>query len=207
MQHILEIWDNSLANRVLDVGAGEGSLLYQMGINRFGNELYGVEISESGIDSIKSKNIPNLLEVVGFDGYSIPCPDQYFDLAISIHVLEHVEHERLFLAELKRVDKNILIEIPLEHTLNIKRSIHVSRPYGHINYYTVETFSNLLEISNLLVRNKKIFSNTRELECLSSNNLKTLAKYYMRKLSLKILPAVAPNFMTYLCMAHCLANE
>ncbi|MEH1816446.1 MAG: class I SAM-dependent methyltransferase [Nostoc sp.] len=125
-EHILHCCKDIHFQKVLDVGAGEGSLLYQMSINKFAEELYGVEISESGCQTIRGKNISNIIDILKFDGYKIPYPDKYFDLIISIHVLEHVEYERQFLYELKRVAKNVLIEVPLEHTVRIDKAINVS---------------------------------------------------------------------------------
>jgi 2-polyprenyl-3-methyl-5-hydroxy-6-metoxy-1,4-benzoquinol methylase len=206
MGHLLELWGDAPLTKVLDVGAGEGSLLYQMGLKNFADELYGVEISESGVQAIKAKAIPNLAEILRFDGYTIPYPDKYFDLAISIHVLEHVEHERLFLAELRRVANHVLIEIPLENTLGIKRAIATGKQFGHINFYNVDTFTNLLNTSGLEVQSRKVFSNIKELELLLSNSFANRIKYAIRKSALSLFPDLAPNYMTYLCMAHCVSK-
>lgn len=203
MNHIKNINKEIRPKRVLDVGAGEGSLLEQMTKHDFADELYAVEISESGIKAIKGKNITNLIEVLSFDGYKIPYPDKYFDLATCIHVLEHVEHERQFLAELKRVSHSCIIEVPLEHTIKISKAIEIGNIYGHINFYTPETFKNLLSTSGIEVKSLKVFSNDKELECFLSGNLKGPVKWFFKKTALNLMPKLSTYGMTYLCIAHC----
>ena len=98
--------------RVVDVGAGQGSfveLLWQSGL---ADQITALEISLTGIEAISSRALQGV-EVVKFDGYSVPVEDKRFDLAFSMHVLEHVEHERAFLKEIKRIAKRAIIEVPL----------------------------------------------------------------------------------------------
>ena len=95
---------------IIDVGAGDGSVLERFERSNLGRHLSAVEVSESGLAEIRARNLSKLVSAQLFDGYNIPFPDKSFDLAISIHVLEHVEHERLFLRELQRVAKRIIVE-------------------------------------------------------------------------------------------------
>lgn len=206
MEHIRQVYDPGHIERLLDVGAGEGSLLQCLGRSNFADELYGVEISQSGIDSIISKKILNLVEVKKFDGYSIPYPDKFFDLVVSSHVLEHVEHERLFLKELNRVAKNVIIEVPLEHTFRIKKSIKSSSLYGHINFYTPETLLNLLETSGLTLQKCEVISYSSKFEVFLYGPLKGLIKSAIRNLILKVSPKIATHLMVYFCVVHCSSN-
>jgi len=205
-KHILDCCKGKHFQKVLDVGAGEGSLLEQMSINNFAQHLYGVEISESGCQIIQDKKIPNLIDILKFDGYKIPYPDKYFDLAISVHVLEHVEHERLFLYELKRVAKNVLIEVPLEHTLRIDKAINTSRRYGHINYYTPSTFANILTTSGYSIEGFQVFAHSKEYECFLSGKLKGTLKHLTRQGLLKYLPKFATYLTTYVATALCVEH-
>jgi predicted TPR repeat methyltransferase len=203
LEHIQMMIAGRRFNRVLDVGSGEGSLLEQLGKTDIANELYGVEISQSGINITQQKTIHKLKEIEVFDGYAISYADKFFDLAISTHVLEHVEHERMFLYELKRVARNILIEVPLEHTINIQKAFQQSRPHGHINFYTPDTFRNLLETSGLRCADLKLFSASRNLEIFSSGQIKGTMKNVMRQAALSAVPKLATSMMTYMCMALC----
>jgi ubiquinone/menaquinone biosynthesis C-methylase UbiE len=201
--HIQDICDEEDFAKVIDIGAGEGSLLKCLDANSFAQNLYGVEISSSGIEAIKGKNLPRLREISSFDGYHIPYDDKFFDLAISIHVLEHVEHERMFLSEIKRVARRIVIEVPLEHTIFIDKAIRWCRPHGHINFYTVKTFQNLLETSGLRCLDMKIYPVSRELEIFASGKTKGGLKHFLRSGMLSVSPSLATSAMTYMCTAYC----
>src|SRR5258706_5109680 len=65
-------------HKLLDVGAGNGNVLSQLQARALARELYGVEISESGVEAIKAKRLQSLCDVQLFDGYTIPHPDKYF---------------------------------------------------------------------------------------------------------------------------------
>lgn len=123
-----------------------------------GKKLGVVEISKSGVEAIKARKIAKLDSIDVFDGYHIPHPDKSFDLGLAIHVVEHVEHERMFLREAARVCKKLYIEVPLEHTRDLSKAIRMSGPYGHINFYTTQTFENLLKTSGLKVERLKVFA-------------------------------------------------
>ena len=82
---------------VIDVGSGDGAVLQELDRRGSATTIDAVEISASGIERINSRHLASLRSVKSFDGYTIPFPDKTFDTAIAIHVLEHVEHERLFL--------------------------------------------------------------------------------------------------------------
>jgi ubiquinone/menaquinone biosynthesis C-methylase UbiE len=207
IEHIQSIWDVSKSKKILDVGAGEGSLLECLSKLNCDHQLYGVEISTSGIEVINSKNISNLVEVLQFDGYKIPYPDKYFDLAICIHVLEHVEHERLFINELKRVATRIIIEVPLEHTFRVKRSIQIGKLYGHINFYTPDTFSNIVTTCSLKITELRILTFSHQYESLLSGRFIGLLKHIFRSTLLKFLPGASPNLIVYFCILLCEDSE
>jgi hypothetical protein len=144
--HLYSMLGGNLGSLV-DVGAGDGSLLETIGCRGWATKLSGLEISATGIEAIEGREINGLSEVKQFDGYTMPYEDGEFDTALCVHVLEHVEHERLFLRELGRIGKRVFIEVPLEGGFRGR----VNREYGHINYYSPEFFLNLLETSDLRV--------------------------------------------------------
>ncbi|SEI37152.1 Methyltransferase domain-containing protein [Dyadobacter koreensis] len=160
-QNIIELAKNITFDNVLEVGAGEGSILSWLSKWNFSKDLNCVEISESGIELIKSKNIENLKNVLLFDGYKIPFPDNHFDLVICSHVMEHVEHERILLREIKRVSKNQIFEVPIDFSFYVDKKIQHFLAYGHINIYTPALFRFLLKSENFEVVKDKcyLFSN------------------------------------------------
>ncbi|SRR5579871_5558732 len=195
--HIRKIVGPDEFNRVLDVGAGEGSLLSCMQSEGFGAHLYAVEISESGLDAIRSRRLSRLVEAQLFDGYHIPYPDKFFDLAISAHVLEHVEHERLFLAELKRVAKKVAIEVPLEDGFRIKSAVVGGERFGHINFYNPSTVLGLLKTSGLKPNAWMVNDTSVKYEQYLSGRNRGFVKHCVRNAALRVLPRIAPYYLTY----------
>lgn len=144
-ENILHVCDGIRFSKVIECGAGEGSILKYLDAADTFSELYALEISDSGIEQIKGRNLQKLKEVKKFDGYKIPYADKEFDLAYCCHVIEHVEHPRLLLRELKRISEYQVFEIPLDYSVNVDQNIQHYLAYGHINVYTPSVFRFLLK--------------------------------------------------------------
>jgi ubiquinone/menaquinone biosynthesis C-methylase UbiE len=144
-QHIIDVCKGQSYTKVLEVGAGDGSILQKLSEYNFAPEYHAVEISDSGVAHIQSRNIKKLVSVQEFDGYKLPFEDDSFDLVILSHVLEHVEHERLLLREIKRVSRSFLIEVPIDYKTNVDKRIKHFLAYGHINVYTPTSLRYLLQ--------------------------------------------------------------
>ncbi len=136
VNNIVSITKKYRFKSLLEVGAGDGSILEELNRIDFCENLYGIEISSSGIDFIKKRKISKLKGLKLFDGYNIPYDDNFFDIAILSHVLEHVEYPRAILREIKRVSKYQIIEVPRDYSYNVDRKIKGLLKYGHINVYT-----------------------------------------------------------------------
>ncbi|HWD88898.1 MAG TPA: class I SAM-dependent methyltransferase [Mucilaginibacter sp.] len=143
-QHIIDVCKGHTFKKVLEVGAGDGSILKYLADQNFAPEYHAVEISDSGVEHIKQRNIPGVKSVQVFDGYHLPFADNTFDLIILSHVLEHVEHERLLLRELKRVANFCVIEVPRDYKAGVDKKIKHFLAYGHINMYTPTSLRYLL---------------------------------------------------------------
>ena len=155
--NIIELAKCIQFKNVLEVGAGEGSILNWLSKWNFCDDLNCVEISESGIEMIKSKQIEHLKDVLLFDGYKIPYPDNHFDLVICSHVMEHVEHERILLREIKRVSRHQIFEVPIDFSFYVDRKLKHFLSYGHINIYTPGLFRFLLMSENYEVVKDKCY--------------------------------------------------
>jgi 2-polyprenyl-3-methyl-5-hydroxy-6-metoxy-1,4-benzoquinol methylase len=151
--HIIEVCKGHSFNTVLEVGAGDGSILKLLAQQNFAPGYDAVEISDSGVELIKKAGIKNLRSVQEFDGYQLPFADDSFDLIILSHVLEHVEHERLLLRELKRVAKMFVIEVPRDYKAGVDTRIKHFLAYGHINVYTPTSLRYLLQTEGFEVLN------------------------------------------------------
>src|ERR1700712_1457941 len=74
-QHIIDVCKGQTFKKALEVGAGDGSILKLLADQNFAPEYHAVEISESGVEHIKSRKIKNLQSVQLFDGYHLPFDD------------------------------------------------------------------------------------------------------------------------------------
>lgn len=190
-------------DRLLDVGAGDGNVLSELEARHLAGEYSAVEISASGVEAIKARQLPHLRDVQLFDGYSLPYPDQSFDIAIAIHVLEHVEHERRFLREMSRVARHVYLEVPMEHGFGIRGAIASGKKYGHINFYTQPTLQSLLESTGLKVIDCQVVAPSLAYEQHLSGSLKGWLKNSVRRSALKVAPRLAPWCLTYNGYALC----
>ena len=152
-QHIIDVCRGLRFKKILEVGAGDGSILKYLADQNFAPVYDAVEISESGVNHILSRNIKGINSVQLFDGYQLPYEDNSFDLIILSHVLEHVEHERLLLREIKRVATHCVIEVPLDYKAGVDKRIKHFLAYGHINVYTPTSLRYLLQTEGFAVEN------------------------------------------------------
>lgn len=143
--NIISIAGTTKYTKVLEVGAGDGAILKILNDKNFCTELYALEISESGIEKIKSRKLNLLKQAQLFDGYSTTFADEEFDLAYCSHVIEHVEHPRILLREIKRISKNQIFEVPIDFSFAVDKKINHFLSYGHINIYTPSLFRFLLK--------------------------------------------------------------
>lgn len=178
--NIIEITKDSHFNKVLEVGAGDGSVLKALSLHNFAEKFYALEISESGLEKIRSQKIPNLKSAKLFDGYEIPFRNKFFDLVILTHVLEHVEHERVLLREINRITKKLVIEVPRDYRFNADKKFAHFMSYGHINIYTptslrflllTENFKTINQLTRLYNKNTYLYNCTGIVDTLKNKIL------------------------------------
>lgn len=155
-QNIVQMCAGVKHDSVLDIGAGEGSVSFALTGAGFSTNIQCLEISSSALEYIRRNKASESVRDMGYDGTTIPFPDDHFDLAFASHVLEHVENERIFIREAARVAKYLFIEVPLEDTLR-SPSIYSPDGVGHINFYNRKTIRKLLESIGLQVMELKLF--------------------------------------------------
>jgi ubiquinone/menaquinone biosynthesis C-methylase UbiE len=143
--NILNVCRNISVSKVLECGAGEGSILKWLDTSDAFSELYAVEISDTGVKQIEKRQLNKLREVRKFNGYEIPFSDKEFDMTYCSHVIEHVEHPRLLLREIKRVSNFQVFEIPLDYSAKVDEQVKELLSVGHVNVYTPSLFRFLLK--------------------------------------------------------------
>lgn len=185
-KNIIDVCQSIQPKKVLEVGAGDGSILHYLNELNFGEELYALEIAQSGVDLIKGRNLSRLKEAQTFDGYKIPYPDDSFDLIILAHVLEHVEHERLLIRELKRVAKHIVIEVPKDYRFGVDNRMKHFLDYGHINMYTPTLIRFLLKSEGLMIMADKVSMTTPEVNYFNEFINKKAPKSFFKSLKINL---------------------
>ncbi len=197
--NIINLSKNYKFDRVLDCGAGEGSVLNHIDLNNFFKEIYALEISDSGISQIKKREVKSLKEAKKFDGYNIPYPDNFFDMVYCSHVIEHVEHPRILLRELKRISKYQIFEIPLDYNINIDKNYKHYISYGHINIYTPSLFKFLLKSEGFEIISELFTSITKDVVKFNNynnrgiknnlyNNFRLSISFFVKKIKKIIIP-------------------
>jgi SAM-dependent methyltransferase len=185
---------------LLDVGAGDGSVLVELDRLGFGERHRALDISPSAIATIRARGLSRLTGADVFDGYALPSTET-FDLVIASHVLEHVEHERVFLKGLGAVGRAVFIEVPLEDTVRVRRNVH--NTIGHVNFYNRHTLFALLSSAGLRVLRFKISEPALALEAYARSRGIAGVKWSTRVLAHRLAGGVAERLLTYHCSVLC----
>jgi SAM-dependent methyltransferase len=121
---------------VLDVGCGDGAVLAELARRGVGSTRVGLDISSSAVRLAASR--PELTAALLFDGERIEFEDRAYDLAFATHVLEHVPAPERLLAELLRVARVAVVEVPLESNLSARRprARELSQAAGHLHRFS-----------------------------------------------------------------------
>ncbi len=193
--NIRSLCASHLPATVLDIGAGEGAVLQRLADGGFGRRHFALDISASGVERIRNRKIPTLVECRQFDGYVVPYPDGAFDLAILSHVLEHVEHPRLLLNEAARVADRVFVEVPLEHNRRLPADF-VWDSVGHINFYSAKTIRLLVQSCGHEVLEQRETNPARRQYEYRLGRKGTVA-YLLKEWTLRMMPSVAQSLWTY----------
>jgi len=99
----LEIFFEHRFDRILDIGCGDGKFTVLIGKACKAKEVYGVDISERGIEMARKKGIKAFR--VDVDEESLPFENNYFDAIYAGAIIEHLFDPDHFLNEIYRVLK------------------------------------------------------------------------------------------------------
>jgi SAM-dependent methyltransferase len=154
---IKKVWgDMCLPNKVLDYGCGNGVLTYWLSCNGFGNEIYGVDVSRTGVNYANKSFIKERLTFTTLD--ELPeLSITNFDVTVCSHVLEHIEHPELILKGISEKTEWLVLEVPLERCIwpalasFFLMKTREDNPVGHVNFWNKKTFRAFLAKADLLV--------------------------------------------------------
>ena len=129
---------------VLEMGCGEGygtSLLSAQV-----TEITGLDVDENAVNHAQNKYGSSNCKFTWYDGRKIPFQDNSFDAVISFQVIEHVQDDKNFVAEIYRVLKNkgIFIVTTPNSTLRLKPG---QKPWNkfHLREYSPDHLKDLLK--------------------------------------------------------------
>lgn len=133
--------------RVLDIGCGSGWMAERL--QQHGTEAYGIDTSQAAIALASEKVDPSRLKCGTL--MSARFEAGFFDAAVAVHVLEHVEDPVAFATEARRILKEggiLLLRIPniasWEARLAGSRWYHFDYPF-HIAHYSPRAVTRLLQ--------------------------------------------------------------
>ena len=119
--HVIELCERTGLEPAgtLDVGCGDGALMEEFHTRGFGGRLVGMEISGAAVKIAAAREA---VDAAGtFDGVTLPMSDASFDLGVLSHVLEHTPDPPALLAEVARVCRAVVFEVPLEANRSARR--------------------------------------------------------------------------------------
>lgn len=149
-------------NTILDIACGNGLVLLNFLGDKYFQKVTAVDISKKAIEMAKLNDKKNK---VGWHVLDILKDDiEKYDLVLSIDIIEHVDDE-FFLKKIKNFGKYFIFKVPIEDNFlntflekisfgKINQKKDSLKKYGHINYYTEETFLKLLNNNNYKVLEK-----------------------------------------------------
>jgi ubiquinone/menaquinone biosynthesis C-methylase UbiE len=134
----------------LEVGSGEGYILYYIQEVRPDILLIGSDISEEMVCLARNRHREIIWCVAKAE--NLPFLDGSFDLVIACEVLEHVLDPNIVLKQLRRVSKKFCIisvpEEPLWRILNILRGKYLrnfGNTPGHVQHWSASSISRLVK--------------------------------------------------------------
>jgi len=193
--NILRLCGNIAHRNILEIGCGDGAILERLSTLGFGSSFTGLEISASAAERVQKRNVANL-NVQLFGGYEVSFPEQYFDLAIMSHVIEHVEYPRKLIREAARVAKVVFVEVPLEDNWRLSNDFVFDR-VGHINFYNPKTIRHLVQSCGMTIMDACVSDGSPASHVYRKGPLKGTVSYLAKKGILKVWPRVATACFTY----------
>ncbi|HOX35093.1 MAG TPA: class I SAM-dependent methyltransferase [Methanoregulaceae archaeon] len=130
---------------VLDVGSGLGYGLNILAIKA--SAVYGVDIDEKVLDYCRKTLVgrnPRLKNLAVFDGYSLPFPDNTFDIVTCVDVIEHVEDYDRLIADMMRVARRgVFISTPNRRPEYTNRD-GTPKNYWHLREWNCSEFDEIV---------------------------------------------------------------
>jgi len=174
---VLEIFSKYEFERILDVGCGDGNFSMLIGEACKAKEVYGIEISEKGVEMARKNGVKCCQ--LSVDEEDFPFEDNFFDAVTALELIEHLFDPDHFLDEVYRVlkPKGIFVlstpnlasihnRIALlfgyqPFSMGVSARLNIGRAYepdsehaqslDHIRVFTLRSLKELLKIHSLKI--------------------------------------------------------
>lgn len=145
IEHAGDTFSSDKPMKILDLGCNNGMDFLIHFEDRKNIELYGIDINDQNYEGRNVKFIKT-------DGTKIPFEENFFDLTVSIGVLEHVqpiENLCTVISEINRVSKKFVIIVPSIGTILEPHAVSFFWPirsakkkvkHGYLNYFSDEAW-------------------------------------------------------------------
>ena len=200
VRNIQALLGKRAVSSILEVGCGTGDLLVELARRGIGSSHVGIDLADP---THHATNISGEIELLSYDGVTLPFPDGHFDLVIASHVVEHVPNPRGFIGELARVSRDVVyIEVPCDaHVRASSRLVQLGLDIGHINAYTPEYFLVLLQTSEVEVLEFEWFDHSFDVHKFGKSTVTAYAHMALRRGLLALNPVLASRLFCYHCAA------
>jgi ubiquinone/menaquinone biosynthesis C-methylase UbiE len=144
--------------KILDVGCGDGVLIYLLkkSIKGFNLKFYGIDSSNEALCVAKNK-IPDGVFNKN-DVYNLGFENEFFDLVISLDVIEHINYPEKMLSEINRITKIqglILIGTPIRLTEKPIDKMHIKEFFQK---ELIDLFSGFFTFIELFESHNQLYS-------------------------------------------------
>ncbi|MGB2705486.1 MAG: class I SAM-dependent methyltransferase [Candidatus Omnitrophota bacterium] len=146
--------------KVLDIGCHEGMMILYCRKNNSEVEFYGMDILQERLNKALGRGYKSAL-IQDIRSRPFPYKDDFFDVVISSHILEHLERPGEVLGELNRVMKKgavLLVGVPIGILPAILWRRYITplydktrkpqdclKRFGHVSFFTLARLKKLLK--------------------------------------------------------------
>ena len=118
-------------DKVLECGAGEGSVLQALADTGVFPEFCRLKFQNSGLAAINQRHIPSLVEARKFDGYALPFPTKRSTWCISPMSWSMWSIRASCCANWSAWHAFRFLEVPLDYSIGCDKNIDIFLAYGH----------------------------------------------------------------------------
>jgi SAM-dependent methyltransferase len=209
--NVVKVSRGSHVTSAIEIGCGTGAVLNRLQDLRFAKDFACVDVSHSVVQFARNLSGDSVFAECVAWATALPFRNASFDVAILSHVIEHLHEPAQALAEVSRIARCVVVEVPTEFILSdaIRRNV-LGKPYasiegaGHVQFWSTRSIKRFLKLeSPLEILENHVDLISKEAEYFGKSGL-GLAKP-MFKQALKALPPgavytrVPTSHSTFLC--------